>query len=74
MRIQEVSTMLKMAGVQLHPAVRILIGGVLIALAIARHTTLGLFVGIVLVVWGFAAVLGLMAGGRDAESQQRRSK
>jgi len=66
--------MLRMAGVQLHPAVRILIGGVLIALGIARHTALGVVVGIVLVVWGLAAVLGLTAGDRDADPQQRRSR
>lgn len=66
--------MLKMAGVRLHPAVRILIGGVLIALAIARHTALGLVVGVLLVVWGFAAVLGLTAGGPDASSEERRSR
>jgi len=66
--------MLRMAGVQLHPAVRVLIGGVLIALGIARHTVPGLVVGIVLVVWGLAAVLGLTVGDRDADSQQRRSR
>ena len=66
--------MLRMAGVQLHPAVRVLIGGVLIALGIARHTVPGLVIGIVLVVWGLAAVLGLTVGDRDADSQQRRSR
>ena len=66
--------MLRMAGIQLHPAVRVLIGGVLIALGIARHTIPGLVVGIVLVVWGLAAVLGLTAGNRDADPQQRQSR
>ena len=66
--------MLRMAGVQTHPAMRILIGGVLIALGIARHTVPGLVIGIVLVVWGLAAVLGLTVGDRDADSQQRRSR
>ena len=65
--------MLKMAGVQLHPAVRILIGGVLIAVGIGRHTA-PLVVGILLVVWGLAAVLGLTAGRRDADSQEGRSR
>ena len=66
--------MLRMAGVQLHPAVRILIGGVLIALGVARHTIPGLVVGIVLVVWGLAAVLGLATGHRDVDPQQRQSR
>jgi len=66
--------MLRMAGIQLHPAVRVLIGGVLIALGIARHTIPGLVVGIVLVVWGLAAVLGLATGDRDADPQQRQSR
>ena len=66
--------MLRMAGVQLHPAVRILIGGVLIAVGIGRHTAPGLVVGILLVVWGVAAVLDLTAGRRDADSQEGRSR
>jgi hypothetical protein len=64
--------MLRMAGVQAHPAVRILIGGVLIALGIARHDAVpALVVGTVLIVWGFAAVLALAGGRRNADSQER---
>ena len=66
--------MLRMAGVQGHPAVRILIGVVLIALGIARHTGAGTVIGIVLVLWGIAAVLGFTATKRDVDSQHPRSR
>ena len=66
--------MLKMAGVQLHPAVRILIGAVLIGVGLLRHTAPGVVIGAVLVVWGLAAVLGLTGGGRDADSEERRPR
>jgi hypothetical protein len=58
--------MLKMAGIQTHPALRILIGVALIALGIARHrATVPLIIGGVLIVWGIAAVLDLTRSGRD---------
>jgi uncharacterized membrane protein YidH (DUF202 family) len=66
--------MLRMAGVQGHPAVRILIGVVLIALGIARHTAAGMVIGVVLVLWGFAAVLRFTATDRDVDSHHPRSR
>jgi hypothetical protein len=65
--------MLRMAGVQTHPALRILIGGILIVLGLVRGTAPGVVIGVVLVIWGVAAVLGLAAGHRDGGPRQRRS-
>ena len=64
--------MLKMAGVQLHPGVRILIGAVVIAIGLLRHGTMPLIVGGALIVWGVAAVLGLASGGAEDGRSQRR--
>ncbi len=59
--------MLKMAGAPAHPAVRIVIGLIVIGLGVARHSgPPALIIGGVLVLWGTAAVLRLDAGGRDA--------
>jgi hypothetical protein len=66
--------MLRMAGVQGHPAVRILVGVVLIALGIARQTGAGIVIGVVLVLWGIAAVMRFAATDRDADSQHPRSR
>jgi hypothetical protein len=57
---------LKLAGVQTHPALRILIGAVLIAVGVARHDAgVPLIVGGVLIVWGIAAVLSVARSGRS---------
>lgn len=68
--------MLKIAGVRGHPALRILIGGAVIAIGWARHgATSALIVGAVLVLWGIAAVLGLAGGAPgDAPRPGRRSR
>ena len=68
--------MLKLAGVQTHPALRILIGAALIVLGIARdRATVPLIIGGVLVVWGIAAVLDLTRPARDQHgSGQRRAR
>jgi hypothetical protein len=48
--------MLRMAGVQLHPGVRVLIGAALIALALIRHAgPAPLLIGGALILWGLAA-------------------
>jgi len=61
--------MLRMAGVRLHPAVRVLIGAVILGIGLTRHhATPALVIGAVLIVWGLAAVLGL-AGGDDGEAR-----
>jgi hypothetical protein len=50
---------LKLAGVQLHPGVRVLIGGALIALGVALDGAVPMIViGSALVLWGIVAVLG----------------
>jgi energy-coupling factor transporter transmembrane protein EcfT len=53
---------LKMAGVRPHPALRILIGAVFLAIGFLRHGTAPLIIGGVLIVWGVVAVLGLSGG------------
>jgi hypothetical protein len=54
--------MLKMAGVQTRPVMRIAIGAIVMALGFIRDSTAPLVIGGVLVVWGFVAVLGLAVG------------
>jgi hypothetical protein len=50
--------MLKMAGVRLSPAVRLVIGAALIALGLARHTATPLIViGAAFLVFGVASLL-----------------
>jgi hypothetical protein len=66
----EMGGMLKMAGIDTHPAVRILIGVAVIALGIARGAMVALIVGGVLVVWGIVAVLSRA----DAGSRTRQSR
>ncbi len=67
--------MLKMAGVETHPAVRILIGAVLVVLGLARHSaTPALFIGAVLVLWGLVAVVSSGRDRQDAASEQRRDR
>ena len=61
--------MLRMAGVRAHPALRILIGAVILGVGLMRHhATPALVIGAVLIVWGVAAMLGL-AGGDDDEAR-----
>ena len=60
--------MLKMAGLQTHPALRIVIGIVIGAIGVARNTTAPLVIGGVLVAWGIVAVLGMAIG----DGAQRR--
>lgn len=62
--------MLKMAGVQTHPAIRIVIGVIIGAIGLARDTTVPLIVGGVLVVWGIVAVLGMAVGDGGTRSSR----
>jgi len=62
--------MLKMAGVQTHPAIRIVIGVIIGAIGLARDTTVPLIVGGVLVVWGIVAVLGMAVGDGGQRSSR----
>jgi hypothetical protein len=65
--------MLRMAGVRVHPALRILIGAVILGIGLMRHhATPALVVGAVLIAWGIAAVLGLARGGDEARSTRDR--
>jgi hypothetical protein len=62
--------MLKMAGVQTHPAIRILIGVVIGTIGLASNTTAPLIIGGVLVAWGILAVLTMAVG----DGGERRSE
>lgn len=64
--------MLKMTGAPLHPGIRILIGAVVIAIGLVRHSTAPLIIGGVLIVWGVAAVLGLAGGAAEQSRSPRR--
>lgn len=54
--------MLKMTGLELYPAIRIVIGAVIGGIGLARDSTVPLIIGGVLVVWGILAVLALAVG------------
>ncbi len=68
--------MLKIAGVQLHPGVRILIGAVFVGIGLMRHNgTAMMIIGGLLVVWGIAAVLDVGAvRARDGRQDERRRR
>jgi hypothetical protein len=57
--------MLRMAGVRLSPALRLVIGAALIALGLARHTATPLIViGAAFLVFGVASLVGTAAQRR----------
>ncbi|MGZ4168921.1 MAG: hypothetical protein ACXVSA_19540 [Solirubrobacteraceae bacterium] len=57
--------MLKMAGVRLHPGMRVVLGAVLIAVGLARHDATPLLViGGALLLFGVAGMVGAASGGR----------
>jgi hypothetical protein len=57
--------MLRMAGIKLHPAMRLAIGAGLIAIGLARHNATPLIViGAAFVVFGVASLVGTVAQRR----------
>ena len=70
--------MLRLAGVRLHPAMRLVIGLAFLAVGLARHGggKAMMVVGAVLLVWalidGAGRVLGAASGGRDERGGGRR--
>jgi hypothetical protein len=62
--------MLKMAGFELHPAIRIVIGAIILGIGLARGATAPLIIGGALVVWGIVAVLGMAIGDGGQRSSR----
>jgi hypothetical protein len=57
--------MLRMAGIKLHPAMRLAIGAGLIAIGLARHNATPLIgIGAAFVVFGVASLVGMVAQRR----------
>jgi len=54
--------MLKMAGLELHPAIRLVIGVIIGGIGLIRGSTAPLIIGGVLVAWGIVAVIGMAVG------------
>jgi hypothetical protein len=68
--------MLRMAGVHLHPGMRVVIGAAMIAVALAHHhATPLLVIGGAFVLFGVSSLVGAATSGRardGAGGQQRR--
>ncbi|MGH2893969.1 MAG: hypothetical protein ACRDPM_12000 [Solirubrobacteraceae bacterium] len=53
-----------------HPAIRIVLGAIILAIGLARDTTGPLIIGGALVVWGIVAVLALAVGDGGERSSR----
>lgn len=65
--------MLKQAGVQTHPAMRIVIGVIIGALGLARGATAPVIIGGALVMWGIVAAVGSAGSGSTGDGGKRSS-
>jgi uncharacterized membrane protein (DUF4010 family) len=64
-----------MAGVRLHPGVRVLLGVALIGVGLLKHNAVPLIViGAVVGLLGIASVVGSTASRDDGEGEERRER